>query len=248
MENVFVIIIASYNLPAYSDLISLRRLQLQAYKIPYLFVIDGDNYSNPNSNPNSNPKPDELYIHRNPMIEFKSKVPGIYSNILFKYYEAVKRVLADPNNSNIKYIIRVNISTYINIKKLSEQLPLLPLSNAFMGVQECTHLEYPYLSGVLMMFSRDVMEYFAQLDLYRNRIAYDHWDDTAICWILGEKYKYTIPFTIHWHECWQIIDLDVDEAIKHPFVRVKNSSDRSRDVSDWFKLEKTLDMYKNLKN
>jgi hypothetical protein len=232
MENVFVIIIASYNLPAYSDLISLRRRQLQAYKIPYLFVIDGDGYTTP--------KPDELYIHRNPMIEFKSKVPGIYSNILFKYYEAVKKVLADPKNSNIKYIIRVNISTYINIKKLSEQLPTLPVSNAFMGVQECTHLQYPYLSGVLMTFSRDVMEYFAQLDLYRNRIAYDHWDDTAICWILGEKYKYTIPFTIHWHESWETLDLDVDEAVKHPFVRIKNSSDRSKDVSDWIKLETVL--------
>jgi hypothetical protein len=78
--------------------------------------------------------------------------------------------------------------------------------------------------------------------------AYDQWDDTAICWILGEKYKYTIPFTIHWHESWQIIDLDINEAVKHPFVRVKNSSDRSRDVSDWFKLENTLDIYKNLKN
>ena len=232
MENVFIIIIASYNLPSYSDLITLRRRQLRAHKIPYLFVIDGAGYSNP--------KPDELYIHRNPMIEFKSKVPGIYSNILFKYYEAVKKVLADAKNSNIKYIIRVNISTYINIEKLSIQLPLLPVENAFMGVSECTHLQYPYLSGVVMMFSRDVMEYFIQLDLYKNQIAYDYWDDTAICWILGEKYKYTIPFTIHWHESWQNVDLDVDEAVKHPFVRVKNSSLRSKDVLDWFKLENTL--------
>jgi hypothetical protein len=52
MENVFVIIIASYNLPAYSDLINLRRRQLQAHKIPCLFVIDGAGYSNS--------KPDEL--------------------------------------------------------------------------------------------------------------------------------------------------------------------------------------------
>jgi hypothetical protein len=141
----------------------------------------------------SNSKPDELYIHRNPMLELKSKVPGIYSNILFKYYEGVKKVLADPKNSNIKYIIRVNITTYINIEKLSIQLPLLHVDNAFMGVKEFTHLQYPYLSGVVMMFSRDVMEYFTTLDLYNNQIAYDYWDDTAICWILGEKYKYTIP-------------------------------------------------------
>lgn len=240
MENVFVIIIASYNLPSYSDLITLRRRQLQARKIPYLFVIDGVGCSNP--------KPDELYIHRNPILELKSKVPGIYSNILFKYYEAVKKVLADPKNSNIKYIIRVNISTYINIEKLTLQLPLLPVQNAFMGVSECTHLRQPYLSGVVMMFSRDVMEYFIQLDLYNNGLAYDYWDDTAICWILGEKYKYIIPFTIHWHEYQENVELDVTEAVKHPFVRVKNSSLRSKDVLDWFRLEKTLDTYRTAKN
>jgi hypothetical protein len=184
------------------------------------------------------------------MLELKSKVPGIYSNILFKYYEGVKKVLADPKNSNIKYIIRVNITTYINIEKLSIQLPLLHVDNAFMGVKEFTHLQYPYLSGVVMMFSRDVMEYFTTLDLYNNQIAYDYWDDTAICWILGEKYKYTIPFTIHWHEYCQCqnVDLDVNEAVKHPFVRIKNSSDRSRDVLHWLNLEKTLDIYKNLNN
>jgi hypothetical protein len=232
MENVFVIIIGSYNLPAYSELITLRRRQLQAHKIPYLFVIDGDNYTNP--------QPDELYLPRNPNITLISKVPEIYSNILFKYYEAVKKVLEDPKNVNIKYIIRVNISTYINIEKLTSQLPVLPTHGAFMGVQECTHLQHPYLSGVLMMFSRDVMEYFITCNPYSNQIAYDYWDDTAICWILGEKYKYTIPFTIHWHESWQIIDLDITEAVKHPFVRVKNSSYRNKDVLDWITLETAL--------
>jgi hypothetical protein len=239
MENVFVIIIGSYNIPGYSDLITLRRRQLQSYKIPYLFVIDGDKFTN---------NPDEFYVKRNPEIitRGQGKVPFIYSNIIFKYYEGVKKVLSDSKNDNIKYIIRINISTYINIEKLSSQLPLLDSQNAFMGTEELKHLAKPYLSGTVMMFSRDVMEYFSKLDIYNNQICYDYWDDTAICYILEEKYKYTIPFTFHLHECCDDIELDVEEAIKHPFVRIKNRSCRTKDVLHWFKLETRLNKSLNL--
>lgn len=228
LQNTLFVILASKNLKVYQDMINMRRLQLQKYKIPYIFLLDG---TDENGDPikDSDLLPDERYYPNTQEIMSKTKIHVLSSNIIFRYHSFINEMLNDPTYDHITHIFRLNVSTFTNINMLNTIN--IPDNNCIYGSAFLTHLGDPYLSGTAILYSRDVMEYFSNLDIHNMNVCYDQYDDTAIGWILGKKYNQQDKLRMYWKYNESDYTNDyLPEMEKYHLVRVRN--DKDRDIVD----------------
>ncbi len=124
--SIFVFVIASFGNPVYYDMIKMRKLQLEKYKIPNMFLFDGpcpENY-----------KPDENDVFYDPPqepfpVEFTVPNRQLNPHMIIKFLKAIKQTTLDK----YKFIIRVNLSTFINFPILLKTLQETPTSRVCLA-------------------------------------------------------------------------------------------------------------------
>jgi FkbM family methyltransferase len=136
----------------------------------------------------------------------------------------------------------VNASTFIHINNLLSMLRDAPRTNYAAGhimtrpIPDFSlnpHGENSFLSGVAMIFSRDVAEWF-QSKRTDEHIFFEHNDDVVLSWMLREK---GIPLV----DCpWVLVTGDKMPTAEDIgglwLIRVKHEFDRSKDINMWLNL------------
>jgi hypothetical protein len=246
LSNLLVVVLASYNLPVYKDMIEIRRIQFKQFGLPVYFIIDG---------PINGHKllPDEIYIERTKDIENGTTIQKEISNILFKFHESVNELL--KKHINVTHVLRLNVSTYVNLDKLNVIFPSIPFRDVIYGTQilktGTLKSMFPkgFLSGTAILYSKDVMEYFCKIDIKNEPISYLMPDDVALAKLL-EKYnskeffniyhfKINIPnishvthYNTYINDYYKktILETNSKHLKDYTFIRVRN--DKDRDIID----------------
>jgi hypothetical protein len=222
LGSIYHMVLASYDLPVYGDMIRLRRRQLERRNLPHVFVLDG-------------PRPkelayDEVYFERTAQME-STAGPGIsekrFAGLLLKFQSAVRTFLADPALSHLTHCLRLNASTFVNYGQFEQHLGAIPETGCvagtwFFGAGPLR--SWSFLSGTAILFSRDVLHYFAGLDLSTIDVAKNEVDDVALGALLSPRYKLLEAFPM------VVMPAAENELGNHPFIRVRN--DKNRDVKD----------------
>ena len=222
LDRVFFLVVASYDQPVYADMIRMRRAQFERRNIPHLFVLDG-------------PRPDtlkddEIYFRRTAEMEATAgpKLEKRLAGLLLKFQSATKGFLTDPAYTSFTHVLRINVSTFINIDVFEALLQEAPERGCYVGTWlfEAADPNPAFLSGTAILFSRDVLEYFASLDLDQHPIAREQSDDIALGGLLAPHFPPSdlFPMIIVPEEGWERVP-------EHPFIRVRNEGG-NRDVED----------------
>jgi hypothetical protein len=245
LKSVFFVILASYNHGVYEHMIEMRRQQLKKYNVPYIFVIDGELGGR-------ELKDDEIYFERTKEIEQKTRIaqklpkdaPVETCNMLFKFQDAL--ILLKDRHPQITHILRLDVSTFVNMKLLSKSYGSLPKEKSLLGNgsygswSPFDKSTKDYLSGTAIMLSMDVVEQFCRLDIRKNIYSYLKSDDVSLCWLLSDDFKQRVVFSR--------FDFDpsfgpsCDEYKNSQFICVKNDDNREIvDLNIWKKLLYELD-------
>lgn len=230
LSNVFFVILASYDQPVYSTMIKLRRHQLERRGIEHVFVIDG-------------PRPekleyDEIYYDRtHDESTVGPKLEKRLSGLLVKFQKACVDFL-NSRSKHFTHMLRINVSTFINFAVFENLLEQAPESNCYAGTWLFEE-PWKFLSGTAILFSRDVVEHIASLNLSDYGVSREELDDVALGKILEPYVKPIDLFPmILMPDEWEELD-------KHPFIRVRNE-EHDRDVDDkkhWYDLMRRYEQF-----
>ena len=228
-SKIMIFVIASFENPAYIDFIKMRKLQFQKYNIPHAFVYDGPNhelFQDPVTDIfYEKPPPPENIVH-----------PHLNPHMIMKFMKAVRGV----NVSNYTFVIRINLSTYINIPLLLTYLQGLSVDKTAAAytmkhtLPDCSLDFYKtnpihLLSGCAMIFTMDFVRFLQAYDLSNRAILHMHCDDVVLSH-LAKEYGCNfvhIPM-LHW---W--FDDHVAELQQAILIRCKNDHCRMVDVQKW---------------
>lgn len=169
MYELVVLVISSNDLAIYAKIRSITAsyLRLFSTRVKFFFV----EYNNINQDIIE--KGDYIYIKGN-----ETGADGIY-------YKTVKAIEYINKTYQYEYLLRSNVSTFLNIYNIIELLSSLPKTNFAGGhVLNCCY-EFPWLGGLCMVFSKDVT------DILVNHTKFDHdlhkHDDVIISLVLLEN-------------------------------------------------------------
>jgi hypothetical protein len=241
-SDIFVFLIASLDHAAYYDFIKMRKLIFKKYNIPHMFMFDGE-------------KPHWFEADEHDV--FFPPVPGPYpAPVLYNHMNPhmvmkFKKALAMIDINKYKYILRINLSTYINFPLLLKELDNLPKNNLAAG--RVASINYSntitgrdaqvnLLSGIAHIYSPDVAIKLRDLDNQTPEL-YIHMDDVVLSIILD---KLHIPLTKlpHYYPTPHIEhtgEIEPDEILKsNSIIRVKHI-DRRHDLPKWRYLLKLND-------
>jgi hypothetical protein len=237
-NKVFLFIIASFHEPEYLDFIRLRKLQLKQYPISHYFLFD------------DLPPPDyrfdenDIYMQK-PELGLKkaNNHPHMNPYMIIKFLSGLNKI----NENDYDYIIRVNLSTFLNIPALFLKLQTMPKYNFAMA-----HLIYQYLpdwdiynhtqltllSGTCIILSSDIIQKLKTIDLFAP-ILFEHNDDTVLSHIISNYkvniYNEPMYFLEHAYLC------SYTECMNYCFFRIKHVSNRSNDIIQWKHLLLNID-------
>jgi hypothetical protein len=228
-------VVASFEEPAYLEFIKMRKAQFKKYNIPNMFLFDGV-------------KPldfgDENDVFFEKAIPPKDIVnPHLNPHMVLKFMKAIRTI----DSSNYKFILRINLSTYINFPSLLDELATLPLEKtAFASVLKQIVDIKPYgyiiqaifilLSGTCMIFTIDFITYLQSYDLNNPELTM-HNDDVVLTH-LARKFNckfFNIPM-FFWDSGEMTNDLQ-----KYSLIRCKCDDNRLFDVQKWIYLLRTID-------
>ena len=180
----------------------------------------------------------------------ESYIPGILKKTVkaFHYVNDLERI----NNRDYDYIIRTNISTFVNFFKLEEMLIKDPIDygagwklgfgknwrDSYNGIHDERYADIPYPSGTSMIFSRNffrkIMDKIDQID---DNVV----DDVAIgklvkIYLPGNTLHDYKPFYFHTDESiTKIKEEEKEELKKYIFYRNK-ATQREKDIDIMKKL------------
>uniref|UniRef100_A0A6C0KCF2 Glycosyltransferase n=1 Tax=viral metagenome TaxID=1070528 RepID=A0A6C0KCF2_9ZZZZ len=234
--TLFVIIIASFDKPVYFDFIKFRKLQLKQYNIPHLFVYDTE-------------PPEDFVCDSNDFI-FKRSEPNLNVNTIHPEYNPhmiVKFLRAlHVIPSTYDYVVRVNLSTFINFPLLCNTLRNSPRVKYAGGHNICVCLPdwcfslrptdvIDFMSGTFMVFSKDVIEYFKTLP-FDSLMYHTHNDDV----IISHLTKKNGILITHIDMCYSNDSSPIDSS--YIIYRVRHENDREiKDTTTWKKLLGIID-------
>jgi len=205
---------------------NLRRKQREKYKIPILFVYNGNR---PN---NYEAKPDEIHC------EIQG-VNGQNPIMLAKFIIAINHFEKHYNISPT-YYVRTNTSCFVNLKKLPIVLRYLPVTNCNAGRFDSKYNNQLFCNGTCMIISNDVAKKLAQENIFSNQMTFIENDDVSISW-LGLKYAILLDLS-YWFSIFEgltslptVLPTEPSHIV---FYRIKNLADRKTiDVGLWKMLE-----------
>ena len=234
MTNIFIFIIGSFEEAAYKYFIKMRKLQLAKYNIPHRFLFDGpcpDHYT-----PDEN---DVFYDKPQPPFPIDNvPFPELNPHMIIKFMKAIKNPDFDP--SQYKYILRINLSTFINFPKLFEMLDTLPTTNccaahsAVIGIDDWPEYRgknIVLVSGTAQIFTPDFITWFRDNIGYDNINIYKHNDDVVISHFVAQQGVNVIKIIISWDP------RDTESVL----IRLKSHLNRFYDVQSWAWLLKEVD-------
>jgi hypothetical protein len=218
MDSFFVIVYASFNLPCYEAMALIRIEQMRKNGISFHFLING-------------PLPPYIPLqkHEYTLVEGEMTphlfwAPKALQNFLQDFYK-------DPANEKYKYVLRVNMSTFVNFHKFLWMLTLLPkeklLGGAFFGRNEKI-----YLSGTAHLFSKDVAKAYAYETVLDDEQCNTLTEDIVTSYALQDRFPmHDLNFFFKWLEGYNT----VEETMKIPsqfhyqnvFFRVRNDTNRN---------------------
>ena len=252
--KIFVFVIASFNKPIYLDLIRYKKMQLIKYNIPHYFVFDDC--------PPSDYVFDEhdLFFEKDPVnpptIYFpeqsgvvspsKRVCPSQNPHMIRKFLKALKYI----NEEDYDFIVRSNLSTFINIPKLCKELyehknekcmvlaPIINLHLSDWGEFNHGKKLFNLFSGTCIIMTTDLIYWLKLIDL-QSSILYKHNDDTVLSYILNKIVRKTHNYFMQaCNNNEHVSDYVLQNAT---LFRIFNYIDRSRDIIHWKYLLKNID-------
>jgi hypothetical protein len=234
MVRIFVIVIGSFNLSCYYEFIRMRKLQLNKYKIPHMFVFDSpvpDDYV-PDSTDVFFEKVSKPYPVENP----KNMAPSAMSpHMAVKFLKSLQTV----DETQYDYIIRCNLSTYIYFPRLMVYLgsistrpyvggPIMKFQIPDWAINPHDPIEF--ISGTCMVFSSDVIQFMKALPT-NSYIVYEHEDDVVLSFLakLVSNKLYNIPILLLENDRYP----EQHEIDSFALFRIKHYIDRHKDVEKW---------------
>jgi hypothetical protein len=240
-QNIFIFIIASFNIPQYLEFIKMRKIQLKKYNIPHCFLFDDlppENYVFDEN---------DLYIPKQIIENNTASHSHMNPYMILRFLKGIQ----DFDTSNYDYILRVNISTYLNIPKLFEFLKDKEKEKTCMA-----HLIYQKLpewdiyntteltlfSGTCIIMTKDVIEYLKRI-AYNDPVLSKLNDDTVLSNLINKYVKHThsVPTIFFEHEDKICVNIFYDNVKDYCLARIKNEYDRNIDVFCWKYLLKLND-------
>ena len=229
-----IYVIASFENPAYIDFIKMRKQQFRKYNIPHAFLYDGTSH--------------ELFHDSEDMYYEKPQHPqnivNPHTHMIMKFMNALR--VADL--SKYTFVLRINLSTYINIPLLLIYLQSLSVDKTAAAytmkliIPDCSHEFYRtnpiyLLSGCAMIFTMDFIRFLQTYDLSDFTTLHMHNDDVVLSH-LAKEYGcnfFHIPM-FHW---WA--EDSCAEAQHAILIRCKDDRNRMVDVQKWKYLLKVND-------
>lgn len=230
MSKIFIFIVASFEEKAYRYFVKMRKLQLAKYNIPHRFLFDG-------------PCPDDYTADENdvfydkPQPPFPVSVeqipsPAINPHMIIKFMKAVKDSSFDP--SKYDFILRINLSTFINFPKLFNLLPQIPTSKscaAHTALTQFDGIPIKMISGTAQIFTPDFITWFRDNVHYDNPKIYIDNDDVILSYFaqIQQLNIITLPLTYNKTDTTALM------------IRLKTFDNRFYDVQSWAWLLKAVD-------
>jgi hypothetical protein len=242
MARIFVIVIGSFNLPCFYEFIRMRKMQLNKYKIPHMFVFDSpipETYT-PDSTDVFFEKVSKPYPVENQKNMHSLAMPPHMS---IKFLKSLQHI----DETQYDYIIRCNLSTFIHFPKLIEYLETITIrpyaGGRLMKFQlpdwaVNPHDPIEFISGTCMIFSSDVIRFFKAVPIH-SYILYEHEDDVVLSFLakLVSNKFYNIPMVLLENDRYP----EQGEIDSFALFRIKHYIDRDKDVEKWRFLLAKLD-------
>ena len=227
-SKIMIFVIASFEDPAYIHFIKMRKLQFQKYNIPHKFLYDGTNhelFTDPLTDifhEKQQPPPNIVHPHLNP-------------HMIMKFMKA----LQSTDLSKYSLVLRINLSTYINIPLLLKYLQSFPSEQTAAAytmkllLPDCSLERYKttpihLLSGCAQIFTMDFIRYLQSYDLTNHAILHMHCDDVILSHLAKE---YGCEF-VHIPMLPRAIFAG-GEARDAMLIRCKDEKSRMVDVEKW---------------
>ena len=227
MEKVFVVIIASFNLPCYETMVRIRIAQMLKRNIRFHFLING-------------PVPEGILIPNTYTVFPELSVTkhggdmskaSVWATLAFQQF--LQSFYSEEAACQYDYILRLNVSTFVNFENIRWMLQYLPNERLLAGPLFMEG-DRAFCQGTAMLFSKDVARAFA----FETKVAEDLLllnDDLAISFSLMDRYTpHDINFFYRWIERYtephHIQQFFLEHKYQHIFFRVK--SDHNRNTMD----------------
>lgn len=234
--RIFIFIIASFGDPIYKELILLRKLQLSKYKVPHYFLFDELSDYSMDMN--------DIYLEKE-NIESKAVVnPSMNPFMIQRFLKGIKLI----DEKSYDYIIRVNISTFINIPVLLKELGIRhKFALAHIMYQNLSEWEeyredkLVLFAGTCVVMSNDVITYLKSIDI-NDLVLHKHNDDTVLSHLINQYIEKYSKLNI----CYLENNICCDESLLNTYslFRIKNSVDRNYDILHWKYLLEKIDNIK----
>jgi hypothetical protein len=234
--RIFVIVIASFNKECYKHMVAMRVAQLESRNIPYHFLINGD-------------IPDDICMEKSKFTHYPNlSIKQHNNNSLVTpwatkaFQETLQKLYSENILEKYDYILRLNVSTYVNFEMIPWMLTFLPKTELIAGPLFVFQGKI-FANGTAMLFSKDVARAFAFDTKLDETLCNTVNDDVVISWSLMDRYHlHDLNMFYAWYE--QFKDLpsvqELHTKIKYEtiFFRVKNDGDLrdTIDTSIWFYL------------
>lgn len=227
MEKTFVVILASFNMKCYDAMVRIRIAQMRKRGIDFHFLINGD-------------MPSDLDLRADQY----TVIPGLSVDKLSKnqttpwatraFQDFLRNFYVNVTNDKYDYILRLNVSTFVNFDKFLWMLQFFP-KEKLLGGPFFVLNDKIFCNGTAMIFSKDVAKAFAYETILNEEFIKTTNDDVAISWSLMDRYfPHDTNYFYRWIEKYrepnELNDFFVKNRHQHVFFRVKNEA--NRDVID----------------
>ena len=257
MAKICMFIIASFDKPIYLESIRFKKKQLAKYGIPHFFVFDDlpppeykfDEhdlfFEKDPVNPPFHYFPNQFFV----VNAAKRYIPKQNPHMIRKFLKALNYI----NENEYDFIVRTNLSTFINIPKLCKELDeyskekcmvLAPIVKLHLEDWDIYSKEsnnkLHLFSGTCIMITPDLISILKMIDL-NLPLLYKHCDDTVLSHILNKITKKT-------HDYFLMACNDPKTTLADDYhfenvtlFRIFNDTDRQIDLIHWRHLLKHID-------
>jgi hypothetical protein len=221
MDKVFVIVMGSFDLPIYTEMIKIRINQFRKRNINFHFLINGD-------------VPTTIDLAKNEYtnqayVDYKKDSMSLIW-IVKSFQKVLQDLYGNIESEKYDYVLLVNASTFINFDAFVILLnDYLPKKELFAG----RHLNYEgtksFVSGVATILSKDVAKAYAyETDIDLSKLF--HAEDVAISHLLMDRYMITDIFDffswiIEFSSVPTMEELNKRINNHYVFYRVKNDAE-----------------------
>jgi hypothetical protein len=212
--KLIVLVLASYEYEVYKK---LRKVQLEYYNLNpdvRVFMVYGNL-------PPENPGKNDLVFH--------DVEENYYPGMITKTIRAMEYI---EENYDYDFLLRTNISTFWDFKRLLKRIETMPEENCFTGnLRRCTYKQMKspeYVAGVNLILSRDLVQKIVNDgDVVCSDDLPEDWALSQYLIDRGHKPKHTMPRAIHFMENFSH-PLNVDSVHKEIEDAKKNNRDHYR--------------------